>query len=409
MTVRLLSSCDRYNYGDLLFPIITKLALDACAPGEFQIHNYGLRNSDLSATGALPCRGIRELFQDTRPGDCVLLAGGENLAQTWLVMHETLLGAAGGKRLRWLERRAPRLAETVSRRMIGGKQPFPYILDPGHFPPGVRVFYNSMGGWPLAHYAAAAQQEIVRSLKRASFLSVREDQTASILRSLSPEIPLHVAPDVVFLLLDYILPDRLRRMASAEVRTLVDNAGDFIAFQCHPRFGRPNRAVLLAQLQRLSASTGMRLFLTPIGRMPSFEDDLFLNEIAGELRGSVILPRNATIFDVAHVLAACQLFCGTSLHGLITAFTYGNPFLALANEDPKTKNNLRSWRVTDNFPPAPCGELKVRAEHSLSVKLSWLAEAVVALRRRSRKNFLQLAHAMASSKVEPGNIEPITP
>ena len=149
--VRLLCSCDRYNYGDLLFPIVTRAALTSILGSDdgYEFAQYGLARSDLSVYGALPSRGIRDLYRDSKSGDVVLLAGGENLAQTWFVMHLTLLNAA--KSARW--KRYPKwlsawLVEHLSRWQHRGRQQFPYILSPDQFTSGVRVMYNSMRGPP---------------------------------------------------------------------------------------------------------------------------------------------------------------------------------------------------------------------------------------------------------------------
>src|SRR5579863_5606664 len=106
--IRLLCSCDRYNYGDLLFPIVTQAALTALLGSDnpYDFATYGLARSDLGAYGGLPSRGIHDLYKETKSGDVVLLAGGENLAQTWFVMHLTLLNAQAaakwGTYPRWL-------------------------------------------------------------------------------------------------------------------------------------------------------------------------------------------------------------------------------------------------------------------------------------------------------------------
>ena len=86
--IRLLCSCDRNNYGDLLFPIVTRAALTSILgpEDEYEFAQYGLARSNLSVYGALPSRGIRDLYNDAKSGDVVLLAGGENL-RTDLVCH----------------------------------------------------------------------------------------------------------------------------------------------------------------------------------------------------------------------------------------------------------------------------------------------------------------------------------
>jgi hypothetical protein len=395
--VRLVCSCDRYNYGDLLFPIITRQAL-MTIPGFRDQHScdqYGLRRSDLSAFGALPSLGMSDLYRDAADGDVVLLAGGENLAQTWFVMHLTLLEDNAAKRFMFCrEKLGSAFAERLSRWRLRGRQQFPYILSPDEFGRSVRVMYNSMGGWPLRHYSPADQMCIVRSLAKASFISVRDEESASILRELAT-LTVGVAPDCVFLLFDLLLKDELAKKASQGVKDLVREAGEFLCFQCHPRYGNANREELKRQLLALAAKSGLSILLTPIGRIHSFDDDVFLESLGAEMGGRIrLLPPSASIYDVAYALASARLFCGTSLHGVITALTFEVPFVPLLNEDPKLGNNVRSWGLSEMFPQAPASELADHGLRSLETSGRFLTEHAARLRSAARANMQSLGESI---------------
>jgi len=392
--LRLVCSCDRYNYGDLLFPIVTRWALKV----PHTPIDYGLKRSDLSVFGALPSRSMSDLYGDVRDGDVVLLAGGENLAQTWFVMHLTLLESDAAKRwMRWREKLGPAFSEKISRWRFGGRQEFPYILSPDQFRPGVRVMYNSMGGWPLAHYAPAEQLSIVRALAKASFISVREDESASILRTLDSNIRVRVAPDCVFLLSDMLPKEELATKASPGVRNLVSEAGEFLCFQCHPRYGDANRPELERQLRALADRSGLTILLAPIGRIHSFDDDTFLAPLGARLGDCARrLPASAGIYDVAYALASARLFCGTSLHGVITALTYGVPFIPLRSEDPKLENNVKSWDLHTWFPATPAPAIADQGLRALELSGSFLAGNAERLRMAARANMRDLAqHILA--------------
>jgi hypothetical protein len=392
---RLLCSCDRHNYGDLLFPIVTRRALMAIQGirDQYRCHQYGMRRSDLSAFGALPSKGMSDLYHDAGDGDVVLLAGGENLAQTWFVMHLSLLGADAAKKLVFCrEKLGPAFSERLSRWRFRGRQEFPYILSPDQFRGNVRVMYNSMGGWPLRHYSPADQMSIVRALAKASFISVREEESAAVLRELDAAVPVHVAPDCVFLLSDLLPKEELAGKASPRVRDLVRQTGEFLVFQCHPRYGDANREELKRQLLALAAQSGLNILLTPIGRIYSFNDDVFLESLGAEMGGSVrLLPASASIYDVAYVLASARLFCGTSLHGVISALTFGVPFVPLLSGDPKLRNNVRSWGLSKQFPQAPVSGLADHGLRSLGMSSPFLAEHAARLRNAAQANMQRLA------------------
>lgn len=393
--IRLLCSCDRYNYGDLLFPIVTRTALKALLGSNhrYDFAQYGLARSNLSVYGALPSMGIRDLYRDAKDGDVVLVAGGENLAQTWFVMHLTLLSAQAAAKWeaypRWL---GAALVEKLSQWRYGGRQQFPYIVSPDQFTAGVRVMYNSVGGWPLRFYPPSSQQAIAGSLGKASFISVRDQEAASILRGLNPSLCIHTAPDCVFLVADLLPPEKLAELASPAVRELLQDTGEYFCFQCNPRYGRTNREDLKQQLLALSSQSGLNILLTPIGRIHSFEDDVFLPSLAAEMGDRVrVLPPSATVYDILYSLASARLFCGTSLHGVVTAIAYGVPFVPLLSEDPKLRNNIESWEAGIPFPPAPAADLAARACRSLELGSPLVAKQAARLRAAAQVNMQHLA------------------
>lgn len=366
---------------------------------KYVCEQYGLKRSNLSVFGALPSRSMSDLYRDVEDGDVVILAGGENLAQTWYVMHLTVLGKMGAKAAMFgREKLGLGFAEKLARWRFRGRQEFPYILSPEHFHRSVRVMYNSMGGWPLAHYAPADQTSIIREMAKAPFISIRDEASASILKSLGPQIPIRVAPDCVFLLSEMVPKEELARKASQDVRQIVQRAGEFLCFQCHPRYGEANREEIKRQVLDLAKRSGLNVLLTPIGRIHSFDDDVFLSPLAAELGDRVsLLPASAGIYDVAYALASGRLFCGTSLHGVITALTYGVPFVPLLSEDPKLSNNVRSWGLSEVFPAAFASAIADQGLRSLALPHPVVAGHAERLRRSADDNMKDLAECIAAS------------
>ena len=87
-----------------------------------------------------------------------------------------------------------------------------------------------MGGWPLRSYTAPNQQTIASCLGLASFVSVRDQESAAILREINPSLNPHIAPDCVFLLPDLLPPYKVSELISPAVRQVVQDAGEFSAF-----------------------------------------------------------------------------------------------------------------------------------------------------------------------------------
>lgn len=295
---------------------------------------YGLVPSDLSRFGALPSRGIAQLYHDVRKGDVVLMAGGENLAQTWKAMLVTL---------RRPEEAGTEGTEEQARSALGGRDAFPYLPRRRSFGEKPRLAYNSCGGWPLEGFSPGERAAIGAALREAGFVSVREAHSARLLGGLPRPVKCAVAPDCVFLLPEIWSREDLARRASDETKAAVERAGPYVAFQCHDRYGASKGDALPAALAKLSRATGLPVVPVSIGRMTGFADDRFLARLAGQVPCQTVPAEG--LADVAHVLASARLFVGTSLHGVVTATTYGIPALPLATPDPKLGHNLDFWGI----------------------------------------------------------------
>jgi len=57
------SACDRFNYGDLLFPMVLTNLLKQSFGDKYDIEIFGTIRSDLSPYGALKTKPIRQVFR----------------------------------------------------------------------------------------------------------------------------------------------------------------------------------------------------------------------------------------------------------------------------------------------------------------------------------------------------------
>ncbi len=77
--IYILSACDRFNYGDLLFPIVAKHEIAKL--GEYHFHNVATVKSNLKECGALPTLGYKSLFdyKNIPDNSTLLIACGQDL------------------------------------------------------------------------------------------------------------------------------------------------------------------------------------------------------------------------------------------------------------------------------------------------------------------------------------------
>ena len=107
-----------------------------------------------------------------------------------------------------------------------------------------------------------------------------------------------------------------------------------------------------------------------------------------------VLPPSATVYDILYALASARLFCGTSLHGVVTAMAYGGPFVPLLSEDPKLRNNLESWKVRALFPPVLAADIAAQGCLSLELGSNPVAEQAARLRAAAQANMQRLAECI---------------
>ena len=86
--IYILSASDRYNYGDLLFPIILIKELEKL--GDYKFFNIATIKSDLSKRGALPTQNYKALYSATGQNNYLIVAGGEVLGANWSRLYSFL-------------------------------------------------------------------------------------------------------------------------------------------------------------------------------------------------------------------------------------------------------------------------------------------------------------------------------
>src|SRR5690606_38008118 len=84
----ILSASDRYNYGDLLFPIVTQKALSKF--GEFEFEDVACIKSNMIKFGGLRTKSYKFLIKEAKLVDydkTLIIAGGEVLMASWIPLY----------------------------------------------------------------------------------------------------------------------------------------------------------------------------------------------------------------------------------------------------------------------------------------------------------------------------------
>jgi hypothetical protein len=334
--VLLFGAIDRFNYGDLLLPVLLKARLEALTgPETPEVRVFGCINSDLRTFGALPTKSIRDLYAALQEKPSyVLVVGGEVLSPKWSAAYSNLEMPAHA----WYDRTKSfrRINNQICKKILGGKGRRPFILETKHFPLLQGVLYNSVGGKRNGRYKGSDR----KNLQEALYVSCRDKAVYEVVKKDVPFVQL--APDSAILMSLSFSMERLSELVSPGIKSLFTEKPVF--FQVSYDTAKELGIQALAQkLSTLQASTGKMIVLCPIGKARGHDDPIALSALKEILKpDTFVLIQNPSLWDIMGLIAHASLYVGGSLHGIITAMSYDVPYLFLRNR-PKLISYVNTW------------------------------------------------------------------
>lgn len=346
--IAIVGAFDRMNYGDLLFPLIIKKHLNNKFGQDININLFGHVEADLTEYGGFSTNPISHIFRKNAlpTPSAIIVAGGEVLAANWKDAFFHIFG----KTPWWLTYIKKAFGEEgeawAIRTLLGCKNSFPYLFQKRNFSSKVIIIYNSVGGSSLSKRSQRFIDSVTKVLKDADYLSVRDQKSADIIAKSNAQFKnVAISPDCAAVLSKYYPTNEMEKYLSSEGQAIKKslNNKDFIVFQTGIAFCRKQEGLIAEQINKLADTTNKVIVLLPIGRAAGHEDHIALLKISALLKKSAILPTSNTIHDTIWLISNSSLFIGTSLHGAITAASYGVPHIALTKKDPKIPAYLETW------------------------------------------------------------------
>lgn len=356
---------DRFNYGDLLFPIVVKSCLNNMFPGQFQFDVFSLVKANLTPRGGFAVgsyRSLKKAVANKRIGD-IIVSGGEvlcantdNLYYYINPVYRSLLYR------KYIGRFLSRFA--FAKKIIGTALSYPYCLDPSEFGQPVNVYYNAVGGgWRQSDNTA------IQSLGKSKYLSVRDRASAEHLSKMCP-FEVLLVPDSAIVISDIYRKEDLLNDESIRtnpVRNLVQAEGRYIFLQTSNNINENQFRTILDQLEAIASLTSEAIVLCPIGTALGHEDHIMLGRIDAELKRrhvTSVLIENPTLKEIALLLSHASFYIGTSLHGVITSMSYNVPYYAMAINQPKLNHYLNTWAIEELSEPIPLDNLGGRIQEN---------------------------------------------
>ena len=391
----LLGAFDRFNYGDLLFPLVVRNELAICSPTT-KTAVHALVDSNLARYGALETQSLRAIYKPgaLSPGDVVIFSGGGTIGVDWTYMHANLLGKQGNAALYYLQRLFGKKAvNALSRRRFGARAPFPWVAGPEDFPVPVKVAFNAIGGSEFSRLPAPIQEQTLERLGKAAFLSVRDAETRRLFLPLENRLPVELAPDSAILMSEQFPVLWLEKQASSDHKQLLDS-GPYVCFQCNLNYAKDQFDLISSSLESIYKQHGLRAILLPIGRYVGLDDQIALRAIQERMRTPArTVSDEASIFEIMLTIARANLFLGTSLHGNITSQSFAVPHLGLSDHPCKVDFYLETWDLPEQSRCIALDELPEYAGKVLAIPATSLQEKRNELIALSHANFSKLAKA----------------
>ena len=352
-----LGTFDVENYGDLLYPIVFRNLLRTKDPN-LHVQQYSL----LPGVETEP---IRSLFENGHVAPRTLVIGGGDILRTdWdlVARHYGRSSRLTQERLRHaigtnaalgytLSKSTNFFAKRFRKRWMDYPAAGPFLIHPQALPKQTTVAYVSCG---VPHEFSPDQVDAVReTLEHASLIALRDEQSAEKLVAAGIDRELRVAPDLIVMLSDQFDRSEL----SAHARKILSRFGvredlPILCFQSQPYPGFLADDIL-HELGHYKERRSIEVVALPLGYCHG--DHEFLQSLAKQSNGIVKYADVDSIFDMLAIIAASDVFVGTSLHGNITAFSFGIPhvfgplpvakaegFLKVTNLPVELK--LRSWK-----------------------------------------------------------------
>ncbi|MUP44177.1 polysaccharide pyruvyl transferase family protein [Gramella sp. BOM4] len=332
--IHFLSASDRINYGDLLFPIIIEKLFDDC---NTKIIKYGIVESNLSDFGALPTLSYREFQRNIKKdGGNVIVGGGEVLFVDWGSLY-AFINFFYSKVLFRIDRFEAKFNLTRFFLSDGNvKVPFAPQKKELRSSKEIKIIYNAVGGTFKNSRLRNKWRDFKKSLIDADYISVRDKRVSNSLKEYGIESV--ITPDSALIISDLFPFEELLGKISFNP----DQLKDYIFLQIGKPYTPPNKTEFFQQLKNLSEKLEMEIILCPIGLAPRHEDDIYLTELSQKSEiFTFIMPKN--IYDIMFLIANSKIYLGTSLHGLITAQSFGVPFIPMDKRVIKVEEYCKTW------------------------------------------------------------------
>lgn len=354
---------------------------------EFELSYASINKSDLSIYKCIPTEKFLNVIQNTEPGSIIIVTGGEVVGATreTLFFHSIHSGFIY-KIVRFLKFKSPRLYSLFCKISDYDVSKYPYMPIPYEHH---KVIFNTIGGEIDGNQKTI--NTLSESLQNSSYTSVRDKRT---LDSLSPYVKSNLAPDSVHSLPKLINDSYIEKQISEQI--LEYKTRRYVVLQASPFKISKNLDTLISAITKIYEETGQKVVLLPIGYASGHDDYDLLRIVNKQLENETTLLYDLNIWEILFIIKNSRCFYGTSLHGIITAMSYGVPHFCINENVKKVVAYIKQWSIAPYNKPVSVVNIEstfkyIGENKSLNVIAQELAEKVF-------KNNIALVKAITQDK-----------
>jgi polysaccharide pyruvyl transferase WcaK-like protein len=331
---------DRYNYGDIIIPIILSKYLKA--NGFENIEYCSIKNADLTHLGGFKCNflDLRQISQNTN----IIITGGEVLNVDWTSISSYFMGWFGNRGIRLARIMFPRnWVNAFCIKIMKGQFKYPFLVEKSSILKPIRTIYNGVGGVSIK-----VSDNIIKSiLLDADLVTVRDINANYILES-EGKINIRLTPDIANAISKFYPKNNLLESTTQRTKAFItENKNEYFCFQMAQQYTNGKLSTIVDSLSKILAG-GTSIALLPLGIISGHEDHKVMEQISLRLASKkVFILRDVHIIDSISLIAHAGVFTGTSLHGNITAMSYAVPHFPLNKHVPKLNHYIEQWDISE--------------------------------------------------------------
>lgn len=347
--IAIVGAFNRDNYGDIIMPILFTKYFEKNYKDileKYKFKYYSLTQKNMEYVKGVNCMSISEISDDD---SVVIVVGGDVLTSRYGIMYLQLL-QNDNKILEKIDYYGRIFTDYIVKKKLKCRNIRPWIFDSDK----KVIIYNTVGGVLRNKNLLFDKDKIIKKLKQSAYISVRDIETKNSLTNLNVESEL--CPDSV-LLMSKILDDYDYNVnVNKNILERVGKMSDYFIVQCSLKVYEKLSDSLVSQIEEVVKNTGLKCVLLPIGRASGHSDYTALKKLASKLSCEFWLPEQCNVYETAYILKNAKLYCGSSLHGIITSASYLVPHMALTDNVEKAINFIKTWKTSsiiytneDNF------------------------------------------------------------